>query len=83
MKTIEDFIIKTPLVEVFIEGISQGFHNEFTYRNLQIAVKNGELKNVKFIHNNNEFWISSDGRIKPHLKGFYDVSYKLVKKILE
>lgn len=83
MKTIENFIIETPLAEVFIEDVSQGFHNEFTCRNLQLAVKNGELKNVKFIYNSNDFYIDLDGKIKSHLKGFYDVSYELVKRMLE
>jgi len=82
MKTINNFVIKVPLAEVFIDGVSQGFHNEFTCRNLQLAVKNNELKNVKFIYNDNEFCISSDGKIEKHLKGFYDIGYELVKKLI-
>lgn len=75
---IEEYIIEVPLAEVFINEVSKGFHNEYTCRNLQIAVKRGILKDVKIVFNNKECFIQNDGVILPNIpKGFYDISYKL------
>lgn len=80
----ENYIIECPLAEVFINDVSQGFHNEYTCRNLQLAVRRGELENVRIVFDGKSSIVKEDGRIDSRdLKGFYDVSYNLVFNMLD
>ena len=75
---IENYIIPTPLCEVFFRGISQGFHNEYTVRNVLLAVTKGEIENeCTFVFNGKISKINADFKIKPPMAGFMDLSYKL------
>lgn len=80
---IENFVIPTPLCEVFFRGISQGFHNEYTVRNILLAVKQGEIENeFTFVFNGITSKIHADFKIKPTMAGFMDLSYKLAFQLV-
>ena len=79
----ENYIIECPLAEVFINDVSQGFHNEYTCRNLQLVVRKGELENVIIVFDGKYYVIEKDGVIKGSIKGFYDVSYKLSLEMMD
>lgn len=67
------------LAEVFINGESQGFHNEYTCRNLQIAVaKGGEhyYFNYKAVYYNKSLYKRNQQAIHNESTEFY----KLLKK---
>lgn len=91
----ENYIIECPLAEVFINDVSQGFHNEYTCRNLQLAVRRGELKNVKIVFKynivengnniNKEIVTNIDerGNLSEHLVGMYDIMLNLKFELLK
>ena len=91
MNKIADYIINLGLVEVFVNGESQGFHNEYTCRNLQIAVANGEIANVELIYRyKDEFdkevemrtLILEDGNLSDSLGEFYSTATDLKFELL-
>ncbi len=85
---VKDFVIETPLAEVFIGGVSQGLHNEYTCRNLQLQVKKGVIKDlVQFLHNGVLANVETNGQCvfndKKFGDGFFDVSYTLAFELLD
>jgi hypothetical protein len=91
MNKIENYIIDIGLVEVFINGESQGFHNEYTCRNLQVAVAKGEISNVELLYKyKDEFdktveirsLILGDGNISDNLGLFYSTAVDLKFELL-
>lgn len=77
---IQDYIIETPLAEVFYKGESQGFHNEYTVRNILVQVKNKKLENhFEFVYKDKKSCIAEEdgyAYVKPNFnKGFFDLSY--------
>jgi hypothetical protein len=67
-----------PLCEVFLGGISQGFHNELTVRNLLLAVKDGEIESTSLSFCFNGITSKIQGlKIVPQMRGFLDKSSEL------
>lgn len=86
----EDCVIEVPLAEVFVDGVSKGFHNEYTIRRLQLAVYRKELpNNITFKYKGQESRIvidenGSNCKIKPaFISGMYDISYELAFALLD
>ncbi len=84
----EDCIIEVPLAEVFINGESKGFHNEYTVRRILVAVKRDELENnFHFVFNGKTNRIVEEKHhtyFSPNFdKGFFDISYELAFALMD
>ena len=82
---ISDLVIETPLCEVFFKGVSRGFYNEYTVRNIQLAVKEGRIENkFHFMFEGSISMINDETfRIEPQFKkGFFNLNYDLTLKLM-
>lgn len=90
VSSFEDCIIEVPLAEVFVNGVSKGFHNEYTIRRLQLAVYRKELpNNITFKYKEQESNITIDNngyncKIRPaFISGMFDISSELAFALLD
>ena len=83
---LEKFIIETPKCFVYYDNIPIGYANEYTVRNLQLAVKNKEVDNkFEFLYNDKVSTIDNNTfQITPKFDtGFFDLSSKLSYKLIQ
>jgi hypothetical protein len=84
----DELVIEPQPIKVYINGVFKGYHNEYTCRNLQVQVKKGLIQGEVKLINSNEFevTIGKDGKLvgdkMEFTKGCYDVSNKLVYKLI-
>jgi hypothetical protein len=80
MNIIEKFIIPTPMFNVIIDG-EKSTINEYTLRNLQLAVSLGEITSIIRIEDSDGLFIriESDGRLSCTFK---DNRYKITSILM-
>ena len=86
--TVQECIIEIPLVEIFVDGKSIGFHNEYTVRRIVLAVHRKQIpNNIKFFLENKEHFIKQKEDhtyVNPVFPfGFYDLSYTLSLALMD
>lgn len=84
---LQDLIIETPMCEMYRSGYFVREINEYTFRNIQILVKEGKVNNdFDFVNKNGESTKLSDtGRVTNNKfgKGFMDLTYNLCFKLMD
>ena len=84
---LQDLIIETPMCEMYRSGYFVCEINEYTFRNIQILVKEDKVNNdFDFVNKNGESTkIGSNGRMtNPKVgDGFFDLSYTLAFKLMD
>jgi hypothetical protein len=87
LKFLDPFVIETPVCEVYYNEVFIGYANEYTVRNIQLAVKNGEVENkYHFTFNKgcHKHIIDDNFKIKPAFdKGFYSLSSELAYQLID
>lgn len=80
---VEDCIIEPPLVEVFVDGKSIGFHNEFTVTRIRLAVYRGEIpNNITFKWKGIESKLEDNRCIVPEFDEEFHIMYGLLINLL-
>lgn len=83
VSTIEECIIEPPLVEVFVDGKSIGFHNEYTITRIRVAVYKGEIpNNVTFMYKGVESKLIDNRCIEPEFDDDFHIMSKLLMHLL-
>ncbi|HET6226035.1 MAG TPA: hypothetical protein VFF27_07130 [Bacteroidia bacterium] len=79
----DKFFIECPTCEFYYKEEFIDFVNEYTIRNIQLAVKNGELnhEDIFFIDKNVKYFIDKNGNLSDIIP-LMSTSYELMKKLL-
>lgn len=84
---LQDLIIETPMCEMYRSGYFVCEINEYTFRNIQILVKEGKVNNdFDFVNKNGESTkLSDDGSVlnRKFHKEFLDLTYNLAFKLMD
>lgn len=84
---LQDLIIETPMCEMYRSGYFVCEINEYTFRNIQILVKEGKVNNdFDFVNKNGESTkLSDEGSVlsRKFHKEFLDLTYNLCFKLMD
>ncbi len=80
---LKKYVIEAPECILYYKGELVDYINEYTLRNIQLAVKKGELKkeDISFFYDNKYYTIINDiGDLNDTIPTLMDSTYELVKK---